>query len=101
MAELWILDLVKTYEELKQLRHNTFISHVQVKHGEIEALEIPELIRVLKKLKSKKVELWNDDLPTMIKGYFKDMDILFAQLKLKCNQIKCFSMFWLTLHTME
>ena len=41
LAELWILDLVKSYEEVKQLRHNTFISHVQVKHGEIETLEIP------------------------------------------------------------
>jgi DNA modification methylase len=83
LAELWILDLVKNYEELKQLRHNTFISHVQVKHGEIEELEIPELKRVLSKLNAKKVEMWNDDLPTMIKGYFKDMDTLFAQLRLK------------------
>jgi hypothetical protein len=56
---------------------------VQVKHGEIEELEIPELKRVLSKLNAKKVEMWNDDLPTMIKGYFKDMDTLFAQLRLK------------------
>jgi DNA modification methylase len=83
LAELWILDLVKSYEELKQLRHNTFISHVQVLHGDIEALEIPELQNVLKKLSAKKVEMWNDELPTMIKGYFKDMDTLFAQLRLK------------------
>lgn len=88
MAELWILDLVKNYEELKQLRHNTFISHVQVKHGEIDALEIPELKNVLKKLNFKKNEMWNDDLPTMIKGYFKDMDTLFSQLKLKMQPRK-------------
>lgn len=88
LAELWILDLVKNYEELKQLRHNTFISHVQVNHGEIEALEIPELVRVLKRLKAKKNELWNNNLPTMIKGYFKDMDTLFAQLRLKMQPNK-------------
>jgi DNA modification methylase len=83
MAELWILDLVKNYEELKQLRHNTFISHVQVKHGEIAVLEIPELKKVLKQLDLKKDEFWNISLPVMIKGYFRDMDILFAQLKTK------------------
>lgn len=83
LAELWILDLVNNYEELKQLRHNTFISHVQVKHGEIKALEITELKKVLNKLNAKKAEFWNNDLPTMIKGYFKDMDTLFAQLRLK------------------
>ena len=88
LAELWILDLIKNYDELKQLRHNTFISHVQVKHGEIEALDIPELISVLKKLKAKKDELWNDDLPNMIKGYFKDMDTLFTQLRLKMQPNK-------------
>lgn len=87
-AELWILDLVKSYEELKQLRHNTFISHVQVKHDEIETLEIPELKNVLKKLFDTKVELWNDYLPSMIQGYFKDMDTLFGQLKLKMQQNK-------------
>lgn len=83
LAELWILDLVKNYEELKQLRHNTFISHVQVKRGSIEELEIPELKKVLKRLNGKKVQMWNNDLSTMIKGYFKDMDTLFGQLKLK------------------
>ena len=88
LAELWILDLVKNYEELKQLRHNTFISHVQVKHGEIEALQIPELKSVLSKLNDIKVGMWNNDLPTMIKGYFKDMDTLFAQLRLKMQPNK-------------
>lgn len=88
LAELWILDLVKNYDELKQLRHNTFISHVQVKHGNIEVLEIPELKRVLKKLNSTKVEMWNDDIPTMIKGYFRDMDTLFTQLRLKMQPNK-------------
>lgn len=83
VVELWMLDLINNYEELKQLRHNTFISHVQVNHGEIEIIEIPELKKVLKKLTMKKNKLWNKMLPTMIKGYFKNMDALFAQLKLK------------------
>lgn len=88
VVELWILDLVKSYEELKHLRHNTFISHVQVKHGSIETLDIPELKNVLEKLNLKKTVFWNNALPTMIKGYFKDMDTLFAQLKLKMQPNK-------------
>jgi len=88
LAEMWILDLVKTYIDVKQLRHNTFISHVQVKHGDIEALDILELKRVLEKLESSKSDFWNSELPTMIKGYFKDMDTLFSQLKLKMQPSK-------------
>jgi DNA modification methylase len=88
VVELWILGLIKNYEELKQLRHKTFISHVQVKHGEIEILEIPELKKILKELNLKKNEFWNNELPTMIKGYFKNMDSLFAQLKLKMKPNK-------------
>lgn len=88
MAELWMLDLVKDYIELKSLRHNTFISHVQVKHGEIDALEIPELKNVLIKFSEKSIKFWSIDLLPMIKGYFKDMDTLFKQLKNKMQPNK-------------
>ena len=80
VVELWILDLIKSYDALKALRHNTFVSHVQVKHGQIETLDIAELKNVLNKLNSNKADLWNADLPTMIQGYFRDMDVLFEQL---------------------
>lgn len=88
MAELWLLDLIKDYNDLKQLRHKTFRSHVQVKHGQVELLDIAELKSVLEKLYLKKSEFWNNDLLEMIKGYFKDMDILFAQLQLKMQPNK-------------
>lgn len=88
IAELWILDLVKSYDEIKQLRHNTFISHVQVKHGEIESLEIPELKRAIRRINANKSDFWNIDLPVMIKGYFRDMDTLFSHLKLKMKRKK-------------
>lgn len=83
LAELWILDLVKSYEDVIKLRRNTFISHVQIKHGDIEMLDIPELKNALDKLEHSKSDFWNSELPSMIKGYFKDMDTLFGQLKLK------------------
>lgn len=88
IVELWILELIKNYEELRQLRHKTFISHVQVKHGDIEVLDIPELKRALEKLDMKKNKFWNNEIPTMIKGYFKDMDFLFSQLRIKMQPNK-------------
>jgi hypothetical protein len=88
MSELWILDMVRSYEDLKHLRNSTFISHVQVKHGEIETLEITALKEVLEKLNIRKRDLWNNALPSMIKGYFRDMDTLFAQLKFKMQPNK-------------
>lgn len=88
LAELWMLDLVKSYEEVKLLRQNTFISHVQVKHGEIDTLDIPELKKVIRKINANEEEFWNNGLLTMIKGYFRDMDTLFAQLKIKMKPRK-------------
>jgi DNA modification methylase len=82
MVELWILDLVKDYESIRTLRKSTVRSHVQVKYGELALLEIPELKKCISKLE-KKGDLWNDELPEMIKGYFLDMDTLFAKLKRK------------------
>ena len=79
---------MKNYDDLKQLRHKTFISHVQVIHGEIETLEIAELKEVINKLNLNKTEFWNIHLITMVKGYFRDMDTLFAQLKLKMQPNK-------------
>lgn len=81
IVELWMLDLVNSYEELRSLRGRTLRSHVQVNHGNVELLEIDELKRVLKKLNLQKDKFWNNGLPEMIKGYFKDMDILFLHLR--------------------
>lgn len=88
IAELWVLDLVNDYEGLKKLRQNTFISHVQVKHAPMEALNIPELNWALSELEKKRSEFWNAGLMDMIKGYFRDMDTLFSQLKLKMQPNK-------------
>lgn len=83
IVELWLLDLIKNYNELKELRYSTFISHVQVVHKEVELINIPELTTIINKLNSNKKRLWNSNLPTMVQGYFRDMNILFNQLKTK------------------
>ncbi|MFY7845940.1 DNA modification methylase [Chryseobacterium gambrini] len=81
MLELKVLDLVKNYDELNNLRKNTLRSHVQVKHGELCDLDIPTLQEYFTKISEKKVLLWNNDLLNMIRGYFLDMDHLFKQFK--------------------
>jgi hypothetical protein len=85
IAELWILDLVSDYDELSQLRKRTMRSHVQVKFGEIELLNIDELKEVVQKLEQKKIELdfWNAEIIEMVKAYFLDIDLLFSEFRKK------------------
>ena len=78
-----MLDLVNTYEGFVNLRKNAMRSHVQIKHGLIETLEIPALKNVLSQLEKNKKDHWNNELLNMVKGYFKDIDILFEQLSKK------------------
>lgn len=88
IAELWVLDLVKDYEELRELRKNTLRSHVQIKHGKIELIDSLELKEVIEKLECNMEDHWNVELISMIKGYFEDMQSLFIQLKKKMKPNK-------------
>jgi DNA modification methylase len=81
MLELKVLDLIKNYEELSNLRRNTLRSHVQVKYGTLETLDIPTLKAYLEKVSTKQIGLWNNDLLNMIRGYFLDMEQLFIEFK--------------------
>jgi DNA modification methylase len=83
IVELWMLDLIHDYDELKILRGNTFRSHVQIKHGIVELIDSPELKNVISRLTNITTNHWNKELPNMVKGYFKDMEILFCILKRK------------------
>lgn len=80
MIELWMLDMVKTYDEVKKLRKKTLRSHVQVKLNELELLEIDLLQEPIEKLLLNKEKLWNTNLINMIKGYFLDINDLFHSL---------------------
>lgn len=77
MLELKVLDLVSCHEDLQKLRKNTIRSHVQVKHGNLDTLDIPLLKDTLSLIKNNSDSFWNNDLLNMIKGYFIDMDNLF------------------------
>lgn len=77
MLELKMLGLITNYNDLQSLRKRTLRSHVQVKHGNLEALDIPLLNESIASIMKKSNLFWNNDLLNMIKGYFLDMDALF------------------------
>jgi len=83
IAELWNLDLIKNYDELRLLRKRTFRSHVQIKHGNVALLDIKQLKQAIEKIELKKSDFWNTEIPQMIKAYFLDMEGLFKEFKIK------------------
>ncbi|PTB96342.1 hypothetical protein C9994_07800 [Marivirga lumbricoides] len=84
--ELWILDLIKSHEEIRTLRKQTLISHVQIKHGEIVAPYVSELEDCLKEINLHKDKFWNNEIPNMIKGYFRDLDYISRWLSRKMKK---------------
>lgn len=80
MLELWTLDYIKDYTSLRELRKSTLRSHVQIKWGEVQLIEIEELQTAITELSQYEKVLWNEDIPGMIKGYFLDLDIFFEKL---------------------
>ena len=80
MIELRMLDFIKDYSDLRELRKSTLRSHVQIKWDNVEILEIELLKEAIDNIQEYEGQFWNSSLLNMIKGYFEDMDILFNEL---------------------
>lgn len=83
MVELKALGYMGDLTAVRELREKTLRSHVQIKWGELETLEIDELKRSLKDIEKYKDRFWNSELLNMIRGYFLDINTLFKGLKSK------------------
>lgn len=82
MLELKVLELIKDYKELRELRRRTLRSHVQVQYEELQPIDNERLIACLKEMRERKdVALWNSDILNMICGYFEDMQELFCNFR--------------------
>lgn len=82
MLELKVLELVKNYEELRELRERTLRSHVQVRYEEIQPIDNERLLVCLKEMREQKdVASWNSDILNMVCGYFEDMQELFRNFR--------------------
>lgn len=85
MIELWILGHVNSYEDVRFLRRQTMRSHVQVKWGQYVLPNSMLLEDRLNKVLLHKERFWNSSIPSMIAGYFCDLEDLLLSLKSKCK----------------
>jgi hypothetical protein len=73
-VELWALRYLSTSDDNRKLRQSTLASHVQVKRAYAPAPNGSSLLRkVTSQLVKNRAELWNQDIPEMVGGYFADM----------------------------
>lgn len=83
--ELWMLGYVSTYENERVIRKSALTSHVQIQLPKVDYPKIDELEKAIAYLESDKAELWNLNIPNMVRGYFNDMQNILFDLKSKLN----------------
>lgn len=83
ILELWMLGLAKAQKDITNLRKKTLRSHVQVKWGESENLQVSTLSNVVKQIELHRSAFWNPNLIEMIQGYFVDIRDLLHIMKSK------------------
>ncbi|SFS30643.1 DNA methyltransferase [Lutibacter maritimus] len=83
--ELWMLGYVSTYKSEKVIRKSALTSHVQIQLPKVDFPKIEELEKTIAYLESDEAELWNLNIPNMVRGYFNDMQNLLLDLKSKLN----------------
>ena len=81
--ELWMLGYISTFEEERKLRKSEIRSHVQTVWEDCDYPKVKELEIFIKHIKKINGQLWNKNIPNMIKGYFTDMQSMLIALKAK------------------
>lgn len=82
MLELKVLELIRNYDELKQLRERTIRSHVQVRYETLNPINNERLLECINAMKAQRdVVSWNADIINMVCGYFEDMQELFKSFR--------------------
>lgn len=86
MLELKVLQLINSYEELRELRKKTLRSHVQVPYNKILPIDNERLQTCLSNMSKKELNTWNYDIINMICAYFEDMQFLFSEFAKKMRK---------------
>lgn len=86
MLELKVLQLINSYEELRELRKKTLRSHVQVPYNKILPIDNERLQTCLSNMSNKELKTWNYDIINMICAYFEDMQFLFSEFAKKMRK---------------
>lgn len=86
--ELWFGDFIKEYSELKELREQSLVSHLNTKLNKRNQLK-NKYVDYFSNIVSQK-KLWNKKIPFMIQGYFEDMWLVLKGLyKILNKNAKC------------
>ncbi|EJL97874.1 MULTISPECIES: DNA methyltransferase [Pseudomonas] len=81
-VELWMLGYLESSVENRALRSQTLRSHVQTKWvSTISKVRSDSLDLAVAALEAKRGELWNVNIPEMIRFYFDDLWSIFFELK--------------------
>lgn len=72
----------KEFEDLKAVRHSLLRSHIESREAPTEDANHPALLEVLHNLQGRRLN--NPRIPTMIKGYFEDMNLVLKELAKTC-----------------
>lgn len=83
--ELWMLGYVSTYDNERKIRKSALTSHVQIQLPKVDFPQVEELEIAVNYLESSEANLWNQNIPNMVRGYFKDIQNLLIDLKPKLN----------------
>lgn len=85
--ELFLGNFINSSEELRQLRHQTVRSHIQVNWKDPIVSDFGSIFNdVLKEIISKKEFLMHKRIPEMITAYFEDMKSIFKSLHSKADK---------------
>lgn len=89
-VELWTLGYLSSSVDNARLRRSTVHSHVQIQRvAETPKHFSPSLQVVFEALKDKRELLWDNHLPEMVQGYFRDLErILVESLRLVTDRGK-------------
>lgn len=77
--ELWIGGFVNSYEDFEKFRSLAMRSHVNSKFNHDVKNSYPEVENVAETIRT--FNIWNKNIPDMLKGYFDDMQLVLENIK--------------------
>lgn len=78
--ELWMLGYLKTPEDNRKLREATLRSHVQIKRSFEATSSSPTLDATMVALHARRSEMWDANIPDMVRAYFDDLVAILTEL---------------------
>ncbi|MBU3029696.1 hypothetical protein [Paracoccus marinaquae] len=87
--ELWMLGYLKMPEDNRRLREATLRSHVQIKRSFEATSSSPTLDATMMALNEQRSDMWNNNIPDMVRAYFDDLVAILIQLiELLCRAVQ-------------